>query len=223
MEEVKNTVGSLNPAHATIISDSATIMQCVKLMVQKNTDCLLAVDSEGSLSGIVTDKDIAYKVVADGLDPNVTRVISIMTRDPIAVYADGSRNEALNIMVGLRFRHLPVIYEQENYIALLDITKLIFDRLDELEKQMKKNISVMTTIELLERTGAVDQRDANEIRKQNIVPDLAYVLQQVSAHSTTGDSASAKSTESIVQCAKTMRAARVAGVIIGNPNANYGS
>ncbi len=50
------TVGSLNPAHAIIIPDSANLYQSIKLMVLKNIDCLLAVDGEGGLSGIITDK-----------------------------------------------------------------------------------------------------------------------------------------------------------------------
>jgi signal-transduction protein with cAMP-binding, CBS, and nucleotidyltransferase domain len=110
MSTLAKTVGSLSPSHAVTISDSASIKQCAKLMVLKNTDCLLAVDTDGGLSGIITDKDLAYKVVADGLDAAVVKCSDIMTRDPIAVYADGSRNEALNIMISRRFRHLPVIY-----------------------------------------------------------------------------------------------------------------
>lgn len=63
----RHTVGSLNPAHAIMIPDTASIFQGVKLMVLKSTDCLLTVDQEGGLSGIITDKDIAYKVIGPGM------------------------------------------------------------------------------------------------------------------------------------------------------------
>jgi hypothetical protein len=43
------------------------IVQAAQLMAAKRADAVLAVNSDGQLSGILTDKDIAYRVVAEGL------------------------------------------------------------------------------------------------------------------------------------------------------------
>ena len=131
------TVSSLKPSPAIIILESAKIIQVCQLMAAKRTDAVLVVGEEGDLVGILTDKDIAFRVVAEGLDVRTTPVSQVMTTDPIAVFDKGNRNEALNIMVSRRFRHLPVISEGESedheaggtsVVGLLDITKCVFDR-----------------------------------------------------------------------------------------------
>lgn len=206
------TVGSLLPAHAIIIPDSANLYQSIKLMVLKNVDCLLAVDGEGGLSGIITDKDIVYKAVSEDLDFTQTLVSQIMTRDPIAVYDNGSRNEALNIMVSRRIRHLPVIFDEENYIGLLDLTKCVYDRIEELEHKILEAQSLNSTIDLLERTGAVATTHAKLLKHS--IPDVQYVLKCANEQYEHGAEVPIVTPNStIIECARTMRAARVAGVI----------
>ena len=110
--------------------------------------------------GILTDKDIAFRVVAEGLDVRSATVAQVMTANPIFVYDKGSRNEALNIMISRKFRHLPVMTEVDEYeedstfasqvIGLLDITKCVFERLDDLEKKVLEDQSIMTAMEVLE-------------------------------------------------------------------------
>jgi CBS domain-containing protein len=98
----------------------------------------------------LTDKDIAFRVVAEGLDVRTTPVSEVMTLDPIAVFDQGSRNEALNIMISRKFRHLPVIVAGDeqgqvsglgasltgNVGGVLDITKCVFERLEDLERKV---------------------------------------------------------------------------------------
>ncbi|ORY51409.1 CBS-domain-containing protein [Rhizoclosmatium globosum] len=148
----KGTVESLRPSPAITVIESARIIQACQLMAAKKTDCVLAVNAHGQLSGILTDKDVAYRVVAAGLDVRSTTVAGAMTRDPVAVFASGPRNDALGVMVGRRFRHLPVISTDEdedddddedsdggatNVVGVLDITKCVFDKLDDLAKKVQ--------------------------------------------------------------------------------------
>jgi signal-transduction protein with cAMP-binding, CBS, and nucleotidyltransferase domain len=65
------------------------------LYCDKGTDAVLVVDDDEALIGILTDKDIAYRVVAEGLDARATLVSNIMTRNPTAVTETSSRNEAV--------------------------------------------------------------------------------------------------------------------------------
>jgi signal-transduction protein with cAMP-binding, CBS, and nucleotidyltransferase domain len=83
------TVSSLRPAQAITVLESARISQAAQLMAAKRGDAVLAVNEEGQLSGILTDKDIAYRVVAEGLDIRNTTVAQVMTRNPISVHDRG--------------------------------------------------------------------------------------------------------------------------------------
>ncbi|KAJ3075488.1 hypothetical protein HDU98_007986 [Podochytrium sp. JEL0797] len=140
------TVASLHPSPGITVIESARIIQACQLMASKRMDCVLAVNADGQLSGILTDKDIAYRVVAAGLDFRTATVAQVMTRDPMAVFESGPRNDALGVMVSHRFRHLPVISvdegegsdseEETNIVGVLDITKCVFDKLDDLAKKV---------------------------------------------------------------------------------------
>ncbi|KAJ3199547.1 hypothetical protein HDU82_000332 [Entophlyctis luteolus] len=196
-----NTVASLKPAPAITVLESARIVQAAQLMAAKRADAVLVVNDEGQLSGILTDKDIAYRVVAEGLDLRQTTVSQCMTRNPVAVLDKGPRNEALSIMVSRRFRHLPVIAAEEddgidaelgsttttatttNVVGLLDITKCVYERLDDLERKVLEDANIVAAMEALERRGHLDGDQVGMVRLQHGCPELHTVL---SKHDTSG-------------------------------------
>ncbi|RKP04019.1 hypothetical protein CXG81DRAFT_8810, partial [Caulochytrium protostelioides] len=214
--QAAGTVSSLRPAAAITVIETARITQAAQLMAAKRADAVLAVNAEGQLAGILTDKDIAYRVVAEALDPRTCTVASVMTRDPIAVYDRGSRNEALSIMVARRFRHLPVISDMggggdddddggrgggddadddgadgladaapgavsgrsggTNVVGLLDITKCIFERMDDLERKVQEDDGIVAAMEALERRGAVGAEQVGAMRALHGCPDVGAIL-----------------------------------------------
>lgn len=105
------TVASLNPNAAITVSETVSITQAAALMSSKRADAVLVIGSNGLLSGILTDKDIAYRVVAAGLDVKTTLVQSVMTPNPLYVYDNSPRQDALTLMTSKGFRHLPVLSE----------------------------------------------------------------------------------------------------------------
>ncbi|KAJ3191713.1 hypothetical protein HK101_007485 [Irineochytrium annulatum] len=197
------TVASLHPNPPITVMENAKVAQAAQLMAAKRVDAVLAVSSDGSLVGILTDKDISFRVVAEGLDVRYTTVAQVMTRNPISVMANGPRNEALSIMVARRFRHLPVMSpvndEDEedqqseaggmapsmissngggtNVVGLLDITKCVFDRLDDLEKKVNEDANIVAAMEALGRRGAVASDHVDAMRSQHGCPDLYAVLE----------------------------------------------
>ena len=61
------------------------------------------------LVGILTDRDIVVRVVAEGLDPAVVRVGEVASRDPVTVGSDQALDEAMELMARHRVRRLPVV------------------------------------------------------------------------------------------------------------------
>ncbi|KAJ3135982.1 hypothetical protein HK100_002113 [Physocladia obscura] len=198
-----NTVASLKPNQAITVLETARIVQAAQLMAAKRADAVLVVNEEGQLSGILTDKDIAYRVVAEGLDLRQTTVSQCMTRNPVAVLDKGPRNEALSVMVSRRFRHLPVISAEEddggvdtelastattptstNVVGLLDITKCVFERLDDLEKKVLEDANIVAAMEALERRGHLDGEQVGMVRLQHGCPELHTILAKNDAEGT---------------------------------------
>ena len=100
------TVASLRPTQALTVRENFVVEEVARLMAAKRADCVLVIDSEEHLSGIFTAKDLAFKVVGDGMDAKTTTVAQIMTREPKCVKSDTLATDALDTMVGRGFRHL---------------------------------------------------------------------------------------------------------------------
>ena len=90
------------------IEGSATVLDAVKRMVEANVGSLL-VDEDGSLAGIVTERDYLRRVTLEGRDENDTPVRDIMTSPLVYVTPDTSIDECMAVMTERRIRHLPVL------------------------------------------------------------------------------------------------------------------
>ena len=54
------------------------------------------------------NRDIVYRIIAEGLDPDLTNLEDVMTTNPTTIDINAQAVEALSIMQKLNFRHLPV-------------------------------------------------------------------------------------------------------------------
>jgi len=119
-------------------------------MAARRVDAVLLTDVNGLLSGIVTDKDIATRVIAEGLRVKQTIISKIMTRSPLYVTPDTLAIEALQKMVQGKFRHLPVVEDGE-VTAMLDIAKCLYDAISRLDKAAEQGSALAAAVEGVER------------------------------------------------------------------------
>jgi CBS domain-containing protein len=92
----------LKAARETLVSKAA------KLMAKKNVGAIMVVEDD-RLVGIFTERDVVFRVVARGLDPQATRLTDVMTRAPHTVDPEKPFGYALLVMQEKGFRHLPVV------------------------------------------------------------------------------------------------------------------
>ncbi len=88
-------------------TDSA--FEAAQLMQKMNIAALIVTDDEGELVGIVTERDLTRRVIADDKDPHETTLDQIMTGDPETLSPSDSAGDALELMRTRSFRHLPVV------------------------------------------------------------------------------------------------------------------
>jgi CBS domain-containing protein len=91
-------------------SDSAE--DAAKKMKSADAGALLVVD-DGELKGIVTDRDIVVKAVAEGKDPSDVKVEEIASSDTTTVECDASIDDAIEAMRENKVRRLPVVDDGE--------------------------------------------------------------------------------------------------------------
>ena len=92
-----------------IPSDSAS--RAAKLMKIGDVGSIPVCESRQSrrLIGIVTDRDLAIQVVADGRDPNTTLLKDVMTREPLCCNPSDDIQSALKSMQSHQVRRIPVV------------------------------------------------------------------------------------------------------------------
>ncbi|GAA94471.1 uncharacterized protein L969DRAFT_55107 [Mixia osmundae IAM 14324] len=141
------TVSALRPLPALTVPSTMSVVDASQLCAAKRTDCVLVVDEEEHLSGIFTAKDLAFRVIGDGLDPRHTPVSAIMTKNPMVTRDTTSATDALQTMVTRGFRHLPVCNEEGDVVGLLDITKVFHESLEKLERAYGSSQKLYTALE----------------------------------------------------------------------------
>jgi CBS domain-containing protein len=94
------------------IGRSDSVASAARLMESADVGSVPVVD-QGTPVGIVTDRDIAIRVVAQGKDPQQTQVADIATDQPYYVHPDQDLDEALELMAYRKVRRLLVVDDSQ--------------------------------------------------------------------------------------------------------------
>ncbi|KAE9602751.1 hypothetical protein Lal_00049698 [Lupinus albus] len=207
----ERTVKKLRLSKALTISEGTTVSEACRRMAARRVDAVLLTDANALLSGIVTDKDVACRVIAEGLRPEQTMVAKVMTRNPIFVTADTLAIDALQKMVQGKFRHLPVV-ENGEVIAILDITKCLYDAISRMQKAAEQGSVIAAAVEGVERQRGSNVSVPNALietlRERMFKPSLSAIIGENSKFAT------ASASDPVYVAAKKMRDLRVNSVVV---------
>ncbi|KAK6150775.1 hypothetical protein DH2020_015707 [Rehmannia glutinosa] len=207
----ERTVKKLRLSKALTIPEGTTVSDACKRMAARRVDAVLLTDANALLSGIVTDKDIATRVIAEELRPDQTIISKVMTRNPIFVNSDSLAIDALQKMVQGKFRHLPVV-ENGEVIALLDITKCLYDAISRMEKAAEQGSAIAAAVEGVERhygsNFSAPSAFIETLRERMFKPSLSTIISENSRVAVVSPS------DPVYIAAKRMRELRVNSVLI---------
>ncbi len=123
---MSDQVSELLSREPIMLSAQATILDAAVLMRDAGVSCLLLTDAadKSRVVGLITDRDIRNRVVAEGL-ANDTPVATVMTQQLVTVQANQFVFEAMMLMLRHNLHHLPVLAEQRpvGVIAIADIIR----------------------------------------------------------------------------------------------------
>jgi len=85
----------------------STVLEASRFMMEHNIGAL-PVMRDGELVGIVSERDIMNRVVAQGRMPGTTKVSEVMTPNPKSIHVSESVENGLFLMREFGFRHLPI-------------------------------------------------------------------------------------------------------------------
>jgi CBS domain-containing protein len=110
----------MTPAPVTSRPDDAVI-DAARLMRSYDVGALPVVrdDHNPVLVGVITDRDIAIRVVADGRDPGTTQVRDVMSTEVICCRTNDLYQEALQTMGKHQLRRMPVVDENRRVVGII--------------------------------------------------------------------------------------------------------
>jgi CBS domain-containing protein len=127
---------------------SDTVDRAAQLMRQEDVGSLPVIDNYQTkkLLGIITDRDIALKVVAEKRDATSTRAQEVMTRNPVTCRPDNDLQVALDAMAGHQVRRIPVVDDNNQIVGIIsqsDVATRVSEpaRTAELVKEISKSAS----------------------------------------------------------------------------------
>jgi CBS domain-containing protein len=102
------TVRDIMTEGADSVDGSTTVLEVAKRLAAQDYGSLPICDGD-RLQGMITDRDIVVKVLAEGKDPATTKVIDLGTFEVVTIGADDSVEQAMQTMSKHQVRRLPVI------------------------------------------------------------------------------------------------------------------
>ncbi|MFL5240901.1 MAG: CBS domain-containing protein [Gemmataceae bacterium] len=110
---------------------NATLQRVAQRMKELNIGTLPVCDDGGRLVGMVTDRDITVRAVADGRDPRTCLIREVMTPNIVYCFEDQDVAEAADLMMENQIRRLVVLNRDKKLIGIVSLGDLAVDTGDE--------------------------------------------------------------------------------------------
>jgi CBS domain-containing protein len=97
------------------------VSKLAELMKNKDIGSVPIIENEQTkkLVGIVTDRDLAVKIVAEGRNPKSTKAEEVMTRNVVTCRAEDDLQKALDAMSGHKLRRIPVVDNNDGIVGII--------------------------------------------------------------------------------------------------------
>jgi CBS domain-containing protein len=105
------------------VAPQDSVLRAIEIMATRHVGALLVMN-EGTLLGIISERDYARKVILKNRSSHDTAVSDIMTAPAISVVPEDSVHRCMQLMTEGRFRHLPVV-KSGRVVGMLSIGDLV--------------------------------------------------------------------------------------------------
>jgi CBS domain-containing protein len=124
------------------VTGQVSVYEAIKVMGEKNIGALLVMEEE-KLTGILSERDYARKIVLKGKSSRETPVKEIMTENVLTVTPEDTIEKCMAVMTEKHIRHLPVVQNEKvlGMISIGDVVNAIIDSQKETIAHLQNYIS----------------------------------------------------------------------------------
>ena len=126
MAQEKNQIRDVMTANPKTVTDSDSVIDVARIMRDQDTGVVPVVNGK-KIIGLVTDRDIVLRVIAEGKDIKNVRVNEVMTKQVRTVNEDASVREVLDVMSGAQIRRVPVVNRNNELVGIVSMKDIAVD------------------------------------------------------------------------------------------------
>ena len=110
-------VMTANPA---CVTQKDSIRDVARIMAREDTGVVPVVDGK-KVVGMITDRDIVVRLVAEGKDPSNAKVTDAMSKNVRSIKDDSTINDALQVMSSAQIRRVPVVNKNNEIVGIVSM------------------------------------------------------------------------------------------------------
>jgi CBS-domain-containing membrane protein len=129
--------------HVKTIDANLTVKEAAQLMNKHEIGCLI-VGKKGNPLGIITERDLLKRVVAQAKDATKTRVKDIMSTPLTTIKPETEIEDATKLMLQTKIKRLPVVHNQKDLVGLVTLTDMA--RFQPYLMKILKQLNARTTL-----------------------------------------------------------------------------
>lgn len=134
------TIKDIMTPQPVVIAEEDSISDAAKKMKELEIG-FLPVGNKNDIEGVITDRDITVRCVAEGKDPSKEKVKEYMSKGIKSIFMDSSPEEARRIMSDNKIRRLMVVDNEQHPVGVLALGDLVVDAGTDVAGSALKDIS----------------------------------------------------------------------------------
>jgi CBS domain-containing protein len=141
------SVGRICTRYVDLADGEETTQAAAQRMHERKVGTLVILDRANQPVGILTDRDLVIRVLAQGKDPRQTHVGEVMTRHPQTITEAAPIEQALSLMRSGSFRRIPVTGSDGTLVGLVsldDILSLLAEEFTQVGSLVEKEMPAGT-------------------------------------------------------------------------------
>jgi CBS domain-containing protein len=117
------------------IGPGSTLADAARLLAERRIGALVVRGDDGALTGILSERDLVRAMAADGAAALGQSVERYLTRDVVTCRLTDTSEDLMEMMTTGRFRHLPVLDDDDRLCGLVSIGDVVKSRIAETERE----------------------------------------------------------------------------------------
>ena len=124
---MSQTISQVMTANPRTIQETASIMEAAQIMREDDIGDVIVVRADESVCGIVTDRDLVVRALAEGADPRSATLVDVCSHEVVSISSGDPVDQALPLMREHNIRRLPVI-DGSRLVGIVTLGDLAVER-----------------------------------------------------------------------------------------------